>query len=255
MGFYVIIPARYASSRLPGKPLIELAGKSMIAHVYEKAQASGAKAVYIATDDERIMSHAVTFTENVIMTSAEHTCGTDRIAEAMEKLSLGDNDIIVNLQGDEPLMPAANIAQVAGLLETRDDVNMSTLCTRIHSADEIHDPHVVKTIFDSKGCAMYFSRATIPYDRDAFLAGSREPAAGHEYYRHLGIYAYRCGFLKTYVAWPKCLIEEREALEQLRVLWHGEKICLAEAEVEPGPGVDTESDLKTVETILINMGK
>lgn len=254
MGFHVIIPARYASSRLLGKPLIEIAGKSMIAHVYERAQSSGAKAVYIATDDERIQKHAKTFTDNVILTSTEHSCGTDRIAEAAQVIGLNDDAIIVNLQGDEPLMPAENISQVAGLLEKRDDLNMSTLCTRIHSTKEIHDPHVVKTIFDNMGCAMYFSRATIPYDRDAFLGGSGEPAAGHEYYRHLGIYAYRCGFLNTYVNWPKCLIEEREALEQLRVLWHGEKIALVEACCVPGPGVDTEFDLHAVATILAEQG-
>jgi len=255
LSFVVIIPARYASSRLPGKPLLMLAGKSMIQHVYENAVSSGASAVYIATDDTRIEEHARDFTDNVIMTRDDHACGTDRLAEAAEKLALDPDTIIVNLQGDEPLMPAENIRQVADLLDTHESANMATLCIRIHDIDEIHNPHVVKTLFDKNGYAMYFSRAPIPYDRDAFTTGEREPAVGHEYYRHLGIYAYRCRFLKTYVQWPSCLIEQRESLEQLRVLWHGERIALTEASATPGPGIDTEDDAKTVSKLLGDSSK
>lgn len=250
MQFVVIIPARYASSRLPGKPLIQLAGKSMIQHVYQNAIRSGAKSVYIATDDTRIQSHAAEFTDHVIMTRTDHQCGTDRLAEAAELIGLDDDTIIVNLQGDEPLMPAENIQQVADLLSNHDSANMATLCTRILEVDDIHNPNIVKTLFDKNGYAIYFSRAPIPYDRDSFMKGSRDPAAGHEYYRHLGIYAYRCKFLKTYVQWPSCNIETRESLEQLRVLWHGEKIALSESISIPGPGIDTPQDAETVSKLL-----
>ncbi len=248
--FRVIIPARYASTRLPGKPLLEIAGRPMLQHVWERARASGADEVVIATDDERIRRAAEGFGARVIMTAASHRSGTDRLAEAVEQLGCAAGDVIVNVQGDEPQMPPENVAQVAANLERHGDAGVATLCEPIRTAEELFNPNVVKVVFDHAGYALYFSRAPIPWERDAFAAAPEALPEGAGHYRHLGIYAYRAGFLREYVAWPGCALEHSEALEQLRVLWQGRRIHVAEAHMRPPAGVDTEADLERVRRAL-----
>lgn len=246
MSFRVLIPARYASTRLPGKPLLDIGGKPMLQRVYEQAVASGAASVVIATDDARIESAARGFGAAVCMTSPEHASGSDRLAEAVRTLGYDDDEIVVNLQGDEPLMPPALLKQVADNLAAHPHAEVATLCTRIHTAAELFDPHVVKVVMDREGMALYFSRAVIPWDRDAFAVTTAELPAQAVHYRHLGLYAYRTGFLKRYVTLEPCALERMEVLEQLRVLWHGVGIHVAEATVPPAPGVDTPDDLERV---------
>ncbi|MGM0594883.1 MAG: 3-deoxy-manno-octulosonate cytidylyltransferase [Pseudomonadota bacterium] len=250
MAFHVVIPARYASTRLPGKPLLSIAGKPMLQHVCERALESGAASVTVATDDPRIEAAVQAFGTSVCMTAPHHPSGTERLAEAAGKLGLDDDAILVNLQGDEPLMPARLVQQVANLLEGDHGADLSTLCTRIHTAAELFDPHVVKVVMDRHGSALYFSRAVIPWDRDAFAVTTEALPEQAEHYRHLGLYAYRVGFLKRYVTLSPCPLERMESLEQLRVLWHGGKIQVGEAEVVPGPGVDTLEDLERVRQLL-----
>ncbi len=250
MSFHVIIPARYASTRLPAKPLLDIGGKPMLQHVYERAQESGAASVTVATDDARIEDAVRGFGGAVCLTAAHHQSGTERLAEAAAKLGLSGEDIIVNLQGDEPLMPPRLLAQVAQILDGDDGADMSTLCTRIHTAAELFDPHVVKVVMDSLGNALYFSRAVIPWDRDAFAVTTEELPEQAIHFRHLGLYAYRVGFLEEYVTRASCELERMESLEQLRVLWHGGRIHVAEAEEIPGPGVDTSEDLEHVRALL-----
>lgn len=250
MGFCVIIPARYASKRLPGKPLLKIAGKPMIQHVHERAVASGADDVIIATDDERISRAAQEFGAHVCMTSLNHPSGSDRIAEVVSAMSYPDQQIIVNLQGDEPMMPARLIRQVAEDLASHVDVSVATLCERIETVTDIFDPHVVKVVMDKNGHALFFSRAAIPWNRDAFAISTESLPDTTEHYRHLGIYAYRASFIQAYVQWPTCSLEQMEALEQLRTLWYGHRIHVAVALEKPGHGVDTRKDLERVETLL-----
>ena len=252
MGFIVVIPARYASSRLPGKPLLTLAGKPMIQHVYERALASGADEVVIATDDERIRQAAESFGASVAMTSDQHPSGSDRLAEVVEQRGYTPEQIVVNLQGDEPTMPATLIKQVAENLQQHAQASVSTLCERINSATDLFDPHVVKVISDRYGMALTFSRAAIPWDRDAFSISTEELPQRSEHYRHIGLYAYRAGFITDYVQWPPCALEQMESLEQLRVLWQGYRIHVDVALEPPGHGVDTEGDLKRVEQLLLS---
>lgn len=250
MSFYVIIPARYASSRLPGKPLADIAGKPMIQHVYEAAQAAGPIKVVVATDDHRVQQAVEGFGGEVIITSPHHTSGTARLSEAATLMELDNNDIVINLQGDEPLIPVNLLRQVASLLNEHRDADVATLCTRIHTAAELFDPHVVKVVMDRFGYALYFSRAVIPWDRDAFAVNTAELPSQAEHYRHLGLYAYRVGFLDDYVQQAPCALEQMESLEQLRVLWNGNRIVVGEAAEPPGHGVDTPADLERVRTIL-----
>jgi 3-deoxy-manno-octulosonate cytidylyltransferase (CMP-KDO synthetase) len=238
--FHVIIPARYASTRFPGKPLVDIGGKPMVVRVCERAAQSGAAAVHVATDDERIAAAVRAHGHKVVMTRADHPSGTDRIAEAVQVLRLGDQDIVVNVQGDEPLISPQLISQVAALLEKLKDASVSTACHEIHDAAALANPNVVKVVLDAQGYALYFSRSQIPYPR--------EP--GGRWYRHAGIYAYRVGFLKRYSALPPCPLEKTEALEQLRVLWHGHRIAVAVSEMEIPPGVDTPQDLEAVRRML-----
>jgi 3-deoxy-manno-octulosonate cytidylyltransferase (CMP-KDO synthetase) len=238
--FHVIIPARYASSRFPGKPLADLGGKPMVVRVCERAAQSGAAAVHVATDDERIAGAVRAHGHAVVMTRADHPSGTDRIAEAAAYLKLEDREIVVNVQGDEPLISPALISQVAALLEKLKDASVSTACHEIHEAEALANPNVVKVVLDAKGYALYFSRSQIPFPREKSGA----------WYRHAGIYGYRVGFLKRYSALPPAPLEKTEALEQLRVLWHGYRIAVAVSEMEIPPGVDTPQDLEAVRRML-----
>ncbi|APZ42658.1 3-deoxy-manno-octulosonate cytidylyltransferase [Acidihalobacter ferrooxydans] len=247
MSFRVVIPARYASTRLPGKPLQPLAGRPMIAHVFERACAAGADEVLVATDDPRIAEACATFGASVAMTSATHRSGSERLAEVVTQRGWPDDAVVVNLQGDEPLTPPAVIRQVAEDLLAFPEASVSTLCAPLHSAAQLNDPHTVKVVRDAAGYALYFSRAPIPWERDALGAETRESPIG---WRHIGLYAYRAGYLRRYVELPPCALEELEKLEQLRVLWHGARIHVAEAVEVPGHGVDTPDDLALVEALL-----
>jgi 3-deoxy-manno-octulosonate cytidylyltransferase (CMP-KDO synthetase) len=238
--FHVIIPARYASSRFPGKPLADLAGKPMVVRVCERALQSGAVSVHVATDDQRIAAAVQACGHKSVMTRADHPSGTDRIAEAVVLLQLGDHDIVVNVQGDEPLIAPALISQVAQRLEKLQEASVSTACHAIHDPQSLTNPNVVKVVLDAQGYALYFSRSQIPYPRDK----------GGPWYRHAGIYAYRVGFLKRYSALAPAPLETTEALEQLRVLWHGHRIAVAVSETDIPPGVDTPQDLEAVRRML-----
>jgi 3-deoxy-manno-octulosonate cytidylyltransferase (CMP-KDO synthetase) len=235
--FKVVIPARYASSRFPAKVLADIKGKPMIRHVHERALASGAAEVIIATDDKRIADVVEKFGATCRMTSAGHTSGSDRIAEVAAQLGWQDTDIVVNVQGDEPLIPPENIAQVAHNLAAH-GVEMATLRTPIVEAADVRDPNVVKVVVDRDEFALYFSRAAIPHRRD-LLERTEAP-----YYRHIGLYAYRVGFLRRYTETPPAPIEVTEKLEQLRALWMGVRIHAAAAQVTPGPGIDTMDELE-----------
>ncbi|MDH5191334.1 MAG: 3-deoxy-manno-octulosonate cytidylyltransferase [Gammaproteobacteria bacterium] len=250
MSFRVVIPARHASTRLPGKPLLEIAGLPMIQHVYERALDCGADSVVIATDDERIQRVAESFGADVCMTSPDHPSGTDRLAEVVGKLSYDKDDIVVNVQGDEPLMPASLVEQVAELLSQSKSADVATLCTPILDGNDIFNPNVVKVVTDKEGNALYFSRAPVPWHRDAFAQEKDIVLDDSVYFRHIGLYAYRVSFLKQYSSLTPSPLETIESLEQLRVLWHGHKIAVANALDVPGPGVDTIDDLKKVEKIL-----
>lgn len=250
MGFTVVIPARYASTRLPGKPLRPIAGRPMIEHVYRRACASGAEEVIVATDDERIARTAADFGARVCLTAPTHPSGTDRLAEVARLLDFPDDRVVVNLQGDEPLMPPALIDQVAADLAEHATASAATLCEPVVTAAELFDPGVVKVVPDERGYALYFSRAAVPWDRDAFAVSTQELPAGVVHYRHIGLYAYRAGFIREFVGWEPCALERTEMLEQLRILWHGHRIHVAQACARPGPGVDTEDDLERVEGLL-----
>ena len=251
MTFTVVIPARFASTRLPGKPLLDIAGKPMIQHVYERAQESGAKTIVVATDDEKIEAAVTAFGGKVCMTSSSHRSGTERLSEVVDVLGLDGDHIVVNLQGDEPLMPSLLIHQVAENLGKFAQASMATLAERIHTAGDLFDPHVVKVVMDKDGYAIYFSRAPIPWDRDAFFVTTEELPDKVLHYRHIGLYAYRAGYIKEYVECPACELEAMESLEQLRVLWQGHKIHVAQAQVPAVAGVDTEKDLARVRRALM----
>ncbi|MDO8953544.1 MAG: 3-deoxy-manno-octulosonate cytidylyltransferase [Gammaproteobacteria bacterium] len=244
----IIIPARYASSRLPGKPLVDIGGKPMIQHVYELGLRCGFDSVVIATDDKRIFDLAQKLGAEVCMTDPNHPTGTDRSAEVARILGYADDDIIVGLQSDEPLIPITNVIQVAENLENNPDASMATLCERIWSLQEIMNPNNVKVVFDSKGYALYFSRAPIPFARDSF---PNEVPSDAEYFQHVGIYAYRGEFLSHYSELSPTAIERTEALEQLRVLWHGGKIHVDIAKEHNPPGVNTPEDLEVVRNLFI----
>lgn len=251
--FSVIIPARYASSRLPGKPLLDIAGKPMIQRVFEQASLSSAKEVVIATDDERILSAAQAFGANVVMTSAQHESGTDRLQEVVEKLALPSDDIVVNVQGDEPLIPPQVIDQVASNL-AKSTAGISTLCEPINEVKTVFDPNAVKVVADAQGYALYFSRAAIPFSRDSYsnnndVTNSLLPKF-MTVQRHIGIYGYRVSLLHDFVQWGPCSLEKTECLEQLRAMWHGVKIHVEQAAIAPPPGIDTQADLDRVRSLF-----
>lgn len=246
MRFKVYIPARYASERLPGKPLLDIAGRPLIQHVYDRAMSSGAEEVVLATDDDRVAEVAAGFGATVVMTASSLASGTDRIAAASAARGEPEDLVIVNVQGDEPELPGAVIDQVAALLEPADR-DMATLFEPIADSGEIFDPNVVKLVTDNGGRALYFSRAPIPWDRANFNdAESRSSPVAGPFYRHLGIYAYRVGFLQRFAALPQTPLERLERLEQLRALEHGAAIYTAAAQLPTGIGVDTEADLERV---------
>lgn len=239
--FAAIIPARFGSTRFPGKPLADLGGRPMVVRVCERAQASGAELVCVATDDARIAEAVRKHGFEARMTRADHATGTDRIAEAAAQLGLADEAVIVNVQGDEPLVAPRLIARVAQALEQRRDVSVSTACHPIRDAQAFANPNVVKVVLDSKGDALYFSRAGIPHPRQGGMP---------ECYRHVGIYGYRMGFLRHYAELAPSPLETVEQLEQLRVLWHGYRIVTVIEEGEIPPGVDTPQDLAAVLRML-----
>ena len=244
MNFTVIIPARYASSRFPGKPLVEIDGKPMVQHVYERAQESGASKVIVATDDARIAKTVSDFGGLYCMTGAHHESGTERLAEVVDMEGLLAHELVVNVQGDEPFIPAENIQQVAENLYNHQQAEMATLAVKITDVEEAFNPNSVKVVVDKQGFALYFSRATIPYDRSRFLDADNIDEIGDFYLRHVGIYAYRAGFIKQYVNLSPSGLEQIESLEQLRVLWHGEKIHVDIARKTPPVGIDTPEDLQ-----------
>lgn len=249
MSFIAIIPARYASTRLPGKPLADIAGKPMVVHVMERALESGASRVIVATDHPEVVTAVEAAGGEVCLTRADHQSGTERLAEVIERYGFADDQIIVNVQGDEPLVPPEIIRQVAeNLVASR--AGMATLAVPIESSEEAFNPNAVKVVMDAQGYALYFSRAAIPWERERF-AQSKE-TIGDCFLRHIGIYAYRAGFVRRYVNWAPSQLEQIELLEQLRVLWYGEKIHVAVAKVVPAVGVDTQEDLDRVRAIMLN---
>ena len=248
--FRVVIPARYASGRLPGKALLPIAGKPMVQWVYERAKASVASEVLIATDDLLIVSAAHSFDAETVMTDAAHASGTDRIAEVARVRKWSDDDIVVNVQGDEPLIPPALIDQVAAVLETNRQADIATLATPILSMEEFMDPNVVKVVTNAAGRALYFSRAPMPWNRDGAAAGIASQKSFSGARRHVGIYAYRVGALVRLASLAPSPLETRERLEQLRALENGMQIAVAETLERPGPDVNTAADFERVGALL-----
>ncbi len=243
--YHIVIPARYASTRFPGKPLEEINGKTMLEHVYRLAKKSSASSIVIATDDQRIFEVAKNFCDDVLMTSDKHQSGTDRLAEVCEIKQWNENEIVVNLQGDEPLTPTELLQQVAKNLHEFSDAAIATLTTPIVDELDIQDPNVVKVVSDVNGYALYFSRASIPFQRDA-----DDEINELAFQRHLGIYAYRVGFLNAYSQMPQCSLETIEKLEQLRAMYYGYKIHTQQAISLPGPGIDTPQDLEKIRALI-----
>jgi 3-deoxy-manno-octulosonate cytidylyltransferase (CMP-KDO synthetase) len=250
MDFVCVIPARYASSRLPGKPLLDIAGRPMVVHVADRARASGAAQVCVATDDERILEAVRGRGYEAVMTAKDHASGTDRLAEVAQHFGWAPQRIVVNVQGDEPRIAPALIREVAQTLSEHAEADMSTACHPLHGAGDLFDTNCVKVVLDRSGDALYFSRAPIPWARDAFARDRNSLPPGLPVYRHIGIYAYRCGFLLRYPQLSAPAIERFEALEQLRALWHGHRISVAVTAQPPEPGVDTPADLEAVRRLF-----
>ncbi|MBS0357919.1 MAG: 3-deoxy-manno-octulosonate cytidylyltransferase [Proteobacteria bacterium] len=245
--FRIIIPARYQSSRFPGKALCEIAGKTMIERVYQQAIQSGAASTVIATDDERIAECAKNFGAEVCMTDPKHDNGTERLAEAIRKLNYKDDEIIVNVQGDEPLIPPSIIRQVADNLALKKEADITTLYKPITEIEKLFDINVVKVVLDREGYALYFSRAPIPWVRDSFPKSLPKQVS---HYHHIGIYAYRAAFVQEYVSWDRSPIEQLEQVEQLRALWYGKRIHLDLAKEFPAMDVNTPEDLEKIKKLF-----
>lgn len=254
MKFKVVIPARYASSRLPAKPLLDIGGKPMVVCVAQQALASGAEEVVVATDHVDIFNTVERFGFKAVMTREDHLSGTDRIAEVAAHFKWLDDVLVVNVQGDEPLINPKLIGQVATDLNAHPQASIATLCHAIHDKETMLNPNVVKVVTDAQGYAMYFSRAPIPYPRDVF-AHSQELPLDISIYRHVGIYAYRASFLHAYANLRPALIEQCEALEQLRAMWHGHKISVSISDEAPASGVDTHQDLERVRKIVADQSR
>lgn len=254
MGYYVVIPARYASTRLPGKPLADIGGKPMIVRVAEAARRSRADGIWVATDDERIAFAVRQHGFDAVMTGTRHQSGTDRIAEVADQLAWNEADIVVNVQGDEPLLDPSLIDSVAASLRTSPDAAMATAAHALIAAEDFFNPNVVKVVCDARGRALYFSRAPIPWDRDEFARQRSSLADDFPALRHIGLYAYRVGFLRRFGTLVSAPIERCESLEQLRALWHGFPIQVVAIDHAPLPGVDTPEDLERVRR-LFDVGK
>jgi len=250
MSFTAIIPARFESSRFPGKVLADLGGKPMVVRVAERARESGARQVYVATDHRDVAEAVKRSGFQAVMTRADHATGTDRIAEVVEQLGLAAEALVVNVQGDEPLIEPGLIRAVAALLADTPEAVIATACHPIRDADELFDPNAVKVALDRSGLALYFTRAPLPWARDAFAVSTRALPQGLPCYRHIGIYAYRADFLRSYTRLERSPLEQFEALEQLRALWHGFPIAVAVRQDAPFPGVDTPGDLERARALF-----
>lgn len=250
MGFRVVIPARYASTRLPGKPLADIAGQPMIVRVAAAAKRSSAEGVWVATDDERIVRAVRQHGFDAVMTDANHLSGTDRIAEVADQLRWNDEDIVVNVQGDEPLLDPSLIEAVAAALSDDPEAAMATASHPLTAADDFFNPNVVKVVCDARGRAQYFSRAPIPWDRDRFADRPGVLPADLPAQRHIGVYAYRVSFLRRFGQLATSPLERCESLEQLRALWHGYPIQVVGVDHPPAPGVDTPEDLARVRRLF-----
>jgi 3-deoxy-manno-octulosonate cytidylyltransferase (CMP-KDO synthetase) len=251
VSFTVLIPARLASTRLPGKPLADIAGVPMIVRVAQRAALSGAHSVVVAADDESIVAACQAHRVRAILTRADHATGSDRLAEACEHLGLDGSDVVVNVQGDEPLIDASMIDACAALLVAHPDCVMGTAAHTLDSMADLDNPNVVKVVLDAAGHALYFSRAPIPWWRDGRAAGVQQFPEQAAPLRHMGLYSYQAGFLRRFPTLPPSPLELIEALEQLRVLWHGERIAVHVSDARPGPGVDTPDDLARVRALFI----
>jgi 3-deoxy-manno-octulosonate cytidylyltransferase (CMP-KDO synthetase) len=249
--FVVIVPARLASTRLPRKPLADIGGVPMVVRVARAAAASGADRVVVAADSPEIVDACSAHGVDALLTRADHASGTDRLAEAVEHLGLADDALVVNVQGDEPLMPAAVVRRVAEALAQRTDCAIATACHPLHDAAEFFSPNVVKVVTDANGRALYFSRAPIPWSRDAFASARDRLPPGLPARRHVGLYAYRAGFLRRFPQLPPAALEQHESLEQLRALAHGFGIAVIELTEALPPGVDTPEDLERVRALLL----
>ena len=250
MDYTVIIPARMASSRLPDKPLADIAGLPMVVRVAQRAAQSGARRVVVAADDPRVLAACQQHGIEALLTRQDHVSGSDRLAEACELLGLADDALVVNVQGDEPLLPPVLIDDVARVLAERPEADMGTAAHAIHDLAEFTNPNVVKVVMDARQLALYFSRAPIPWWRDGQQDGSFKALPSPAPLRHIGIYSYRAGFLRRFPTLPPAPIESLESLEQLRALWHGHRIAVHVTEAAPGPGVDTPADLARVREIF-----
>lgn len=248
MDFRIVIPARYASARLPGKPLLDIAGRPMVVRVVEKALSTGADVV-VATDDQRIHDAVTAYGHKALMTRVDHSSGTDRIAEAAQKMGWADDEIVVNVQGDEPLIEPGLIREVAENLRQHADAVVATACHPIHDKTALLNPNIVKVVLSKQGYALYFSRAPVPYPRDVFARAAEVPD-DMQIYRHIGIYAYRVASLRAYADMTPSPLEQYESLEQLRVLWHGGRISVAVTRHAPASGVDTQADLDSVNALF-----
>lgn len=249
-GFTVVIPARMASSRLPNKPLADIAGLPMVVRVAQRALLSHASQVVVAADDERIVQACQAHGVRALLTRQDHVSGSDRLAEACQLLGMADDAVVVNVQGDEPLIHPGLINEVADLLTQRPEASMSTAAHAIASLEEFTNPNVVKVVLDARQMALYFSRAPIPWWRDGQSAGSFQSLPKPAPLRHVGIYGYRAGFLRLFPQLPPAPIETMESLEQLRAMWHGHRIAVHITPEAPGPGVDTPEDLARVRALL-----
>lgn len=250
--FKVVIPARYASTRLHGKPLLNIAGKPMIVHVCERANQAGAEEVVVATDDTRIFDTVTALGIKAVMTNPDHQSGTERIAEVARLCGWADDDIIVNLQGDEPLIPPAYVRDVALALAGQTQAGIATLAAHILDSKEIFNANAVKVVLDKNNYALYFSRAPIPWERASFSAAGGTPTGAIPYLRHIGMYAYTVAFLNRYSSWQTSPLETIESLEQLRILWHSDKVLVKVVDKTPEAGVDTQEDLLRVERVLLS---
>ncbi len=250
MNTYIVIPAHYESTRLAGKVLLDIAGKPMVQHVYERAKKSCADHDMIASDDKRVIDAAKNFGADVYMTKASHHSGTERTGEMVDQLKMADDDIVIVLQADEPLISVVILDQLMDVLKQKPELSVATLCEAIDTTEEVFNPNMTRVVLDKDNFALYFSHAPMPWYRDGFSKERKELPQDFNYYRHIGIYGYRAAFVRRYIKMPASQIESVECLEQLRILWNGEHIYVAFAIEKSGPGVDTQADLNKVRKLM-----